>query len=366
MATAAAVPNMDIDMIETGPTQANGEQTKQQYEENLNSKLVCPDCNEHPPNLIEEFSSGDMVCASCGLVLGDRIVDTRSEWRTFANDDQGGDDPSRVGDAGNPLLDGAQLQTSIGFGEGMRSRELHRAQNRLLHDKGEKHLRSIWAEMETLCNSINLPSITIQAAQHIYKMTEEARLFKGKPQEAVIAGCIFIACRQTKQGRTFKEVYSLTKVSKKEIGRTFKALEKFLQNKRDTNTPGGKREVVNFEDTTTTAAADLCMRYCQSHKLHFRNPVGTANIANSIAAKSSSLSELAGRSPLSIAAASIYMAACLLDEARPSKDIAEVAGVSDGTIKTAYRLMYPCREELIEKEWLAPKGRGQMKLLPAN
>lgn len=83
-----------------------------------------------PPNLVEEFSSGDMVCGSCGLVLGDRIIDTRSEWRTFANDDQGNDDPSRVGDSINPLLNGSQLETSIGFGEGMRSRELHRAQNR--------------------------------------------------------------------------------------------------------------------------------------------------------------------------------------------------------------------------------------------
>ncbi|KAI1764289.1 cyclin-like protein [Hypoxylon sp. FL1150] len=366
MAAAATVSTMDMDIIETGPTLANGEQPKQEYQENLNEKLICPDCNEFPPNLIEEFSSGDMVCASCGLVLGDRIVDTRSEWRTFANDDQGGDDPSRVGDAGNPLLDGAQLQTSIGFGEGMRSRELHRAQNRLLNDKGEKNLRSTWNQIETLCNSINLPSITIQAAQHIFKMTEEAKLFKGKPHEAVTAGCIFIACRQTKQSRTFKEVYSLTKVSKKEIGRTFKALEKFLQNKRDQTIPGGKREVVNFENTTTTNAADLCLRYCQHHTLHFRNPVGMANIANVIARKSSSLKDLAGRSPLSIAAASIYMASHLLDEGRSSKDIAEVAGVSDGTIKTAYRLMYPSREELIEHEWLAPKGRGQMKLLPAN
>jgi transcription initiation factor TFIIB len=51
----------------------------------------------------QEFSAGDIICGSCGLVLQSHIVDTRSEWRTFSNDDQGGDDPSRVGDAGNPL-----------------------------------------------------------------------------------------------------------------------------------------------------------------------------------------------------------------------------------------------------------------------
>ena len=26
---------------------------------------------------------------SCGLVLGDRVIDTRSEWRTFADDEAG-------------------------------------------------------------------------------------------------------------------------------------------------------------------------------------------------------------------------------------------------------------------------------------
>ena len=44
-------------------------------------RLICPDCRDPNPNIIEEFSSGDLVCGSCGLVLGDRVVDTRSEWR---------------------------------------------------------------------------------------------------------------------------------------------------------------------------------------------------------------------------------------------------------------------------------------------
>lgn len=40
-------------------------------ESQINNILKCPDCQEDPPNLIEEFSSGDMVCASCGLVVSD-------------------------------------------------------------------------------------------------------------------------------------------------------------------------------------------------------------------------------------------------------------------------------------------------------
>jgi hypothetical protein len=44
-------------------------------------RLICPDCRDPYPNIREEFGSGDLVCGNCGLVLGDRIVDTRSECR---------------------------------------------------------------------------------------------------------------------------------------------------------------------------------------------------------------------------------------------------------------------------------------------
>jgi transcription initiation factor TFIIB len=40
---------------------------------------MCKDCQIFPANVIEEYSSGDLVCTDCGLIVGDRIVDTRSE-----------------------------------------------------------------------------------------------------------------------------------------------------------------------------------------------------------------------------------------------------------------------------------------------
>ena len=208
---------------------------QEQWRENLNMQMICRDCKEIPPNLVEEFSSGDMVCGSCGLVLGDRIVDTRSEWRTFSNDDQGNDDPSRVGDGANPLLNGSQLQTTISFGDGSssRSRDLHRAQNKSTHDKSTKGLLAAYKEIGALCDAMSIPKNVSDTAKHLFKMVNDAGAFKGKSQDTIIAGCIFIACRQCKVPRTFREIFALTKVSKAEIGRIFKALEKFFatQNK---------------------------------------------------------------------------------------------------------------------------------------
>ncbi|KAI1075570.1 transcription factor [Whalleya microplaca] len=346
----------------------NGETTapeghEQPFRQNLNRVLTCPECREFPPHLVEEFSSGDLVCGSCGIVLNDRLIDTRSEWRTFAND-EGGDDPSRVGDAPNLLLNGSQLETGIAFGEGSRSRELHRAQNRSHNDKATKSLLSAYREISQLCDAINIPKTAQDSAKHIFKLTEDGKAFKGKPQDAVIAGCIFIACRQSGVPRTFKEIHGLTHVSKKEIGRTFKQLEKFLQRNREHNKTGSLIQVENYEVVNSTSAPELCARYC--NHLDFKNPHYMEKISKQLAEKSSSVKDLAGRSPLSVAAACIYMVSHLMGDPRTSKDIAGVAGVSDGTIKTAYRFLFNSKDDLVEKDWLLPKGAGRMDRLPIN
>lgn len=77
---------------------------------------VC--CYSHPEApLIEDYRAGDMICSECGLVVGDRVIDVGSEWRTFSNE-KAGVDPSRVGGPENPLLSGGDLSTMIGPGTG--------------------------------------------------------------------------------------------------------------------------------------------------------------------------------------------------------------------------------------------------------
>ncbi|XP_059221686.1 transcription initiation factor IIB [Stomoxys calcitrans] len=80
---------------------------------------VC--CYAHPDApLIEDYRAGDMICSECGLVVGDRVIDVGSEWRTFSNE-KSGVDPSRVGGPENPLLSGGDLSTIIGPGTGSAS-----------------------------------------------------------------------------------------------------------------------------------------------------------------------------------------------------------------------------------------------------
>jgi len=322
---------------------------------------VCPECKEDPPNIIEAFSSGDMVCGSCGLVLGDRIIDTRSEWRTFSNDDSAGGDPSRVGDVANPLLNGAQLETEISFRDGFsgRARDLSRTLNKQNTDKSARQLLAAYREISAMCDTIDLPRTVSDSAKLVFKRCMDNKSVKGKSQESVIAACIFIACRHSGVPRTFREICALTNVPKKEIGKVFKLLEKQI-NSEEASFFGGIKVAESLNNTGTTSAEDLISRFCNRLGLSQQMQAFTMQLLR----KASTMGILAGRSPISIAAANIYMMSALRGVPKSFKDISEIAGVSDSTIRNAYKLLYNVRDELIEPRWL--ENGGDMNNLPAN
>lgn len=335
------------------------------YKKNLSVKLLCPECNEDPPNL--EFpDSHETVCGSCGLVIADREIDMHSEWRTFSNDDQNNDDPSRVGDAMNPLLNGDQLETSIASGASGRARDLYRAQNKQSNERN-KPLLAAYKEIGAMCDGFNIPKHVADTAKYLFKIVDDAKAFKGKSQDVIVAGCIFIACRQCKVPRTFSEIFAVTKVSRKELGRIYKALEKFFtaQNIERNNAVTSNGGIVdpnnNYTATTSTKPSDLCNRFCNGLGLKYQ----VTSVSIALSDRVTTKGDLAGRSPLSIVAACIYMASYLMGDGKSAKDISQVAHVSDGTIRGAYKQLYAERERLIDPEWIKD-GKGDLSRLPAS
>lgn len=185
------------------------------YVEDLTNYETCPECKECPANVIEEYSSGDMVCGSCGFCLPGRIVCQEVEWRHFSGENDAADyyDPSRIGAAANPLLHGSQLQTSIGCSSSLlaaaaanistttsaRTRTLQRAQEATMavdaNDKSNKKLQTRYSEISALCEGMSLTRDVVNTAQYYYNLVDDAKyLSRGYKPIAVIAGCVFIAC----------------------------------------------------------------------------------------------------------------------------------------------------------------------------
>ncbi|EKM59113.1 uncharacterized protein PHACADRAFT_249341 [Phanerochaete carnosa HHB-10118-sp] len=333
------------------------EKAPQTFGPDLAVRLICPDCRDPSPNIVEEFSSGDLVCGTCGLVLGDRVVDTRSEWRTFANDE--GDDPSRVGAAIDPLMEGVeQLDTTISFkdgGSGL-ARELQRAASRGSASRSERNLLQAFRDISSWCDQFSLPKTISDIAKQLYKRSDEEKLLRGKPLEAVIAACIFIACRKAHVPRTFREICNLTHVSKKVLGQCYKQLEQAFN-----LTPGASADRQTSSATSSTGPEDLLVRYCN----HLDLPPNVQPICSDIIVKARDLGIALGRSPISVAGGAIYFTCHLLGKPKSMKDISAVAGVSEATIKLVYRLYYAEKEKLVKEEWIKD-GRAKLERLPVE
>lgn len=302
-----------------------------------------------PPDLIERHSEGDIVCALCGLVLCSRIIDNRSEWRTFNNDDQKGDDPSRVGEATNSILDGDQLNTVIaaGIDATKTARELNRTQSKSFADKKSHSLQSAFARITSMCDGYQLPKVVQDGAKEVYKLVYDDPSLKGKSQESIMAGAIFLGCRKASVPRSFKEIWALTNVPRKDIGRVFKSINLIIQRKNEEQ--GGLITYQNDSiNTRHTNPEDLVGRFCS----HLGLSPQVASSAQIIAKYLKDVGVLEGRSPTTIAATVIYFTSLIFDQKLSLTKISEKTGVSEGTIKSSFKLMVSEKTKLVDPSWI--------------
>ncbi|XP_052222952.1 transcription initiation factor IIB-like isoform X2 [Dreissena polymorpha] len=264
-------------------------------------------CPEHPETpLVEDYHAGDMICPECGRVVGDRVVDVGTEWRTFSNE-KNNKDPSRVGAAENPLLEGGDLSTMIAidptsaqqldeFGKPM-------YRNRRTVNSADRALINAFREIRQMADRLNLPEMVSERGNTLFKQVNDTKSLKGRSNDAVCSACMYIACRQEGVPRTFKEICAVSKVSKKEIGRVFKLILKALETNVDLITTG-----------------DFMARFCSNLALSQK----IQKAATYIATKAVDLYLVPGRSPVSVAAAAIYMASQASEDKKTQKEIGDM------------------------------------------
>lgn len=288
------------------------------------------ECKYHPyAVLIEDSHAGDMVCSMCGLVVADRVIDVGSEWRTFSND-ANTKDMCRVGASSNPLLEGGDLSTMISGPSPSDSRQLDEQgrpmyRNRRNTSAPDRVLLGAFREIGQMAEHLNLPKSISDHANLLFKQVHETKNLRGRSNDAVSTACLYMACRQEGVPRTFKEVCAVSRVSKKEIGKVFKKILKILE--------------TNVQSVTVE---DFMSRFCGNLNLN----IAVQRVANTVARRALNLNLVAGRSPVSVAAAAIYMAAYALGYRKEKREIGDVAGCAEATITCTYRAMHTRANEL--------------------
>lgn len=290
-------------------------------------------CHYHPlAQLLEDPHAGDQICSECGLVVGDRVIDVGSEWRTFSNDNGFTEDRNRVGAAENKLFNGSNLFTRIqgathapSYDENGTPRYRNTSQS-----SSDKVLREAYRDIDEMAHKLSMPACISDRAKFMFKQVEDSRGIRGRSTGSKATACLYIACRQEGCPRTFKEICAVSECRTKSVKRAFMHIVQLM---------GLSVEIIKSDDYMS--------RFCA--KLEVSRDV--QRVANSLACKASERGLVLGRSPISVAAAAIYMAMKAADyDGQVLKRVSEICGVADATIRESCKLIGPHAISLLPDE----------------
>jgi transcription initiation factor TFIIB len=289
-------------------------------EKAMKTKKRCPECGS--TNLFWDRNRGEIMCKNCGFIIDSGLIDFTQEWREF--DYEQVEARRRVGSPLTYTRHDKGLSTKIGKagdlyklspGERRRFYRLKKWQTRI-STAIERNLKFALAELRRVSSYLSIPKSVEEESARIYRMAAERGLVRGRSMESVVAGALYAACRRQGFPRTLDEISNAFPLDKKEIGKTYRFVCREL----------GIRIL-------PTSPTDYINRFASELKL---SP-STVSKSIEILQKASQKEITSGKGPMGIAAASLYVASLLTGEKRTQREVAEVAGVTEVTIRNRYK-----------------------------
>jgi len=298
----------------------------------------CPECGG--TNLAYNQNKGEISCRDCGLVVEEKVVDFDQEWREV--DSEAAARKRRTGAPMSYTQFDQGLGTDVGrkadlyqLDEAGKNKffRLRKWQNRI-STAIERNLKLALAELKRVSSFLKLPQSVEEEGSRIYTLAVRKGLVRGRSMESVVAGALYAACRRHDVPRTLDELSEASNIEKKEIGRTYRFITRELGITILPSNP-----------------SDYIARFASTLKL---GPE-TQSKAVEIIEQAQGIELTSGRGPTGIAAAALYVAALMNGEKRTQREVADVAGVTEVTIRNRYKELL---EELdLEKEIKKSKKR---------
>jgi transcription initiation factor TFIIB len=288
--------------------------------------VICPECGG--AQFIEDPVRGEKICASCGLVLQEEIVDVGQEWRAFDSEQM-----ARRARGGAPLTftkhdKGLTTEIGKGLGELYKVPRRKRAQyyrlakwhKRLIRSK-DRNLSFALSELQRIVSYLNLTRSVHEKIAKYYEEAVNKGLVRGRSIESVVAALTYAVSREEGSPRTLDEISEASGVDKREIGRTYRYIAREL-----------KIRILPADPITYVP------RFCSMLGLSDRVQAKAIQILK----KAKKLDVSSGKGPTGVAAAAIYIASVLVGERRTQREISDTCSITEVTIRNR-------QKELVEK-----------------
>lgn len=290
----------------------------------MKASLVSP-CKHD--RTVTDPESGEVICRNCGLVISDRIQESRPEWRAFNS--QESDDRARTGIPSSLARHDMGLSTVIARTdkdasgrriEGVMKTTMDRLRawdfRTQAHSPTDRNLRQAFSELDRLKDKLSLSDAVIEKTAYIYRKAQERGLVRGRTISATLGAALYIAIRENGMTRTLKDIAETSNVKRKDLARMYRLVVMELDLK------------IPMIDPMKCIA-----RVASKSGLSEKTKRHAMNIMQAVVKEGMS----AGKDPMGLAASVLYMASLETGENRTQTDIADAAGVTEVTVRNRYK-----------------------------
>ena len=294
----------------------------------VREERVCPYCGS--TRLVYDAERAEIKCADCGAVIEEHIVDLGPEWRAF--DEEQRERRTRVGAPATLTIHDKGLSTDIDWrnkdatGKPLdlqgrtRAQRLRVWQRRIrVSTSNDRSLTMVLTEIDRIVSVLDLPRDVNETAARICRLAMKNHIAKGRSIESMAAACVYAACRINRIPRTLDEISSVSRASKKEVGRSYRILAKTVLTQICKVPPASPIDYIPRLVSQLGLPGEVQTR-----------AVEILNIAMQLGITS-------GKGPTGLAAAAVYLACVLLNYKKTQREIAQAAGVTEVTVRNRYK-----------------------------
>jgi len=267
-----------------------------------NQPVNCPECTS--THLADRPQEGCSVCLDCGFVISAetakvKITELQKRQRSVSRHTRSRLLVREKDTACEHLADILEQWNQVTIGGAT-----------------EKNLVLALKHMTKNAIDLSLPKVVLEKAAIVYKKIVEKKLVKGRSMRALAATAVYIGCKQCGIAITTKRVASVSKTSQRKITRFYR----LIANQID----------ITVEQTSISIYAKDLSKGLQISE----RTMATMEKLCEVLQRSKLF---VGKDPTGIACAAIYVAAVLNGEKRTQREIAEVARITEQTIRARYR-----------------------------
>jgi len=276
--------------------------------------------------VLTDAATGERWCQSCGNVIVEHVEESSSTHSLFVDNH---DDRSRTGTPnslaihdrglatiiGNVSKDASGKSLSVSMKNNIRRLRIwdSRSQTR---EHVDRNLRLAFLELDKLKDKLTLSDAVIEKTAHIYRKAVGKGLVRGRSIQGVLGAATYAACRDTGTPRTLNDVSDTLNIKRKDVSKSYR----MLVNELDLKMP-----VVDSINCVSKVASKVGLD--EKTRRHALEILTNAN----------SMEITAGKDPMGLAAAALYIACLKYNVKVSQREISMASGVTEVTIRNRYK-----------------------------